>query len=108
MGIIKNIQEVRKNWKPYSVWEIEQKKNENRDKIIRKNKPPNTQDLKKAQQYGKTIINAIDIMDRNALDKTEDVSLVIHNYSTLAMLSSMILGVGLGALIKKSPISKKI
>ena len=108
MEFVKNIQEIRRNWQPYRVWEIEQQKKDNIDQILRKQNPPSKNDIQKAQQYGKTIVDAIDIMDRNALDKTEDVSLVIHNYSTITMLISLVLGVGLGGLIKKTSLSKKL
>lgn len=108
MEIVNNIQEIRRNWQPYKVWEIEQQKKENIDQVLRKQTPPSKDDINKAQQYGKTIVNAIDIMDRNALDKTEDVSLVINNYSTMTMLASIVFGVGLGGLIKKTSLSKKL
>ena len=108
MEIINNIQEIRKNWQPYKVWEIEQQKKENIDKILREKNPPSKEDIIRAKQYSKTLINAIDILDRNAIDKTEDVGLVIKNYSSMTMLASMFLGVGLGALIKRTPLAKKL
>lgn len=108
MEIFDNIVQIKKNWQPYKVWEIEQQKKENADKILRKKYSSNDKVLKEAKNYGKTIINSIDIMDKHTIDKTEDINLLVKNYSTLIGLTSMALGVGLGAIFKRTNMAKKL
>lgn len=108
MELFNNIQQVKNNWHTYRVWEAEQRKNEAIDNVLREKYPPSKENLKMAKHYGQTIIGAINIMDKHAIDKTEDIGLVIKNYSTIIYLGSLALGAGVGAIIKRSPIAKKL
>ncbi len=107
MELFNNIQQVKNNWHTYRVWEAEQRKNEAIDNVLREKYPPSQEELKMAKHYGQTIIGAINVMDKHAIDKTEDIGLVIKNYSAMIYLGSLALGAGLGAITKKSSIAKK-
>lgn len=96
LELFNNIQQVKNNWHTYRVWEAEQRKNEAIDNVLREKYPPSKEDLKMAKHYGQTIIGAINVMDRHAIDKTEDIGLVIKNYSTMIYFGSLALGAGVG------------
>lgn len=108
MELFDNIQQVKNNWHTYRVWEAEQRKNEAIDNLLREKYPPSKDELKIAKHYGQTILGAINVMDKHAIDKTEDVGLVIKNYSTMIYFSSLALGAGLGAFMKRSSLGKRL
>lgn len=73
---LNSILTVRKNWKDYPQWEQQQDNKEAQRKELYKTKNFSKEELEQANKYGRTIIDAVDIMDRNSEDKVEDVEFV--------------------------------
>lgn len=108
MEFFDTIRQVKNNWQPYKVWELEQRKKEKQNEELRKKYPPTPEELAYAKQYGRTIVDAINTMDQHSIDKSEDANLVISNYTTAISIMTVLSGVGLGALLKRSNIGKKL
>ena len=107
MEFFDTIRQVRTNWKPYQIWEFEQQKKEEQNAGLREKYPSTSQEIQHAKQYGKTIVNTINIMDQHSIDKSEDVSVVIGNILLPLFLASTFLGLGTGRAIKLSKVGKK-
>ena len=108
MELLNSLIQVKENRNPYRIWEIEQQKKELVDGILRQKYPLDPKRRKEAERYSKTVVDIIDIMDKHSLDRTEDMSLVIKNYSTGFSLMSILAGIGLGSLFKKTKIAVKL
>lgn len=108
MELIKNLVQVKNNWKPLKQWEFEQQKNEKIDDILRKKYIPTKESIEKAKNYSNTIIDSINIMDKHTIDKSQDANLVVANYSAIISIASMLLGIASGRFIKKTNLAKKL
>ena len=108
MNIFNNLIEIKNNWQPYKKWDFEQRKKAKIDKQLLKIKPPTEAEISNAKNKGRTLITAIDIMDNSTIDKTEDINLIIKNYSSFLSLGSLGLGVVLGALMRKTKFAKNM
>lgn len=105
MEFFNTLREVKNNWNPYKKWETEQKTKEEQDKELRKKYPPSPEELEHANQYGRTIVDSINIMDQHSIDKSEDAAYMVKNAKTIMGLTSIPLGCFLGSL---SLLSKKV
>lgn len=85
MEFLDTISQVKTNWDPYKKWEIGQRKKDEQNKKLREKNPPSQQEINHAQQYGKTLVNVINIMDQHSINKSEDASLVIGTYAKALM-----------------------
>ena len=108
MELIKNLVQVKNNWKPLKQWEFEQQKNEKIDDALRKKYIPTKESIEKAKNYSNTIIDSINIMDKHTIDKSQDANLVVANYSAIISIASMLLGIASGRFIKKTNLAKKL
>lgn len=99
---INNINLTRKNWAPSEAWELNLLKNQEQDKILHQKYPPSEQDKFYAKQYGKVLINNIDKLDQQSINKSTDAMIAIGTLFTIpTILSPIIGGIG-GYLISKS------
>jgi len=103
MEFFDTIIQVKTNWQPYKQWELEQQKKEKQNEELRKKYPPMQQELEHAKQYGRTIVDVINTMDQHSIDKSEDAMVVINSCMEVLSISSIVLGTGIGALLKKIP-----
>ena len=102
MDFINNINLMHKNWVPSKTWEDDLRKNEQRDKLLIKKYPPNKQELNSAKHYGKTVINVIDKLDQESIDKSADAMLALSAIFSLPGMISPIIGALGGALFSKT------
>lgn len=108
MEFFETLQQVQSNWQPYKKWEFEQQKKEKQKIELIKKYPPNSQDLKDAKQYGRTIVNAINIMDKHSIDKSEDASVNAGYKMLLFAMMSTIIGATAGSVLGITKAAKKI
>lgn len=73
MEFFNSIQQVKANWQPYKKWEAEQNDKEFQRQELYKRIPTSKEDLEKASQYGRTLVDSINIMDQYSINKAEDV-----------------------------------
>jgi hypothetical protein len=79
---------VRKNWKHYPKWEQEQDNKEAQRKELHKKSNYTKEQLEEADKYGRTIIDAVDIMDRYSEDKVEDIEAVLDPLTAISGLAA--------------------
>lgn len=104
MEFFETIKLVKSNWQPYKVWEIEQQKKEKQNEELRKKYPPKPQELEHAKQYGRTIVDAINIMDQHSIDKSEDAALIVQSaIMGASLITSGLVGITTGLFLKKHP-----
>lgn len=75
MEFFDSIRQVKANWQPYKKWEAEQDDKEFQRQELYKRVHTSKEDLEKASEYGRTLIESINIMDQYATDKAEDVEM---------------------------------
>lgn len=97
MEFFDTIRQVRNNWNPYKKWEIEQLKKEKQNDELRKKYPPTLEELGHAKQYGRTIVDAINVMDQHSIDKSEDAAFAVRQAFLFVKLAGLALGGGIGA-----------
>lgn len=90
-----NINLIRKNWTPSKKWESDLRANEEKDKVLIKKYPPNQKEKNYAKLYGKTIINVIDKLDQQSINKSTDALIAINTLFSIPTLLAPIIG-GLG------------
>lgn len=107
MEFFDTIRQVRTNWEPYKKWEIEQQKKEKQTEELRKKYPHTKKELEEAEQYGRTLVDVINIMDQHSIDKSEDAMVVVNGCKAAFELLAIGLGAGLGTLFQLTPFIKK-
>jgi uncharacterized membrane protein YciS (DUF1049 family) len=70
--------------------------------------PISKEDLDKASQYGRTLVDSINTMDQYSVNKAEDIEMASQGAMAGIGIGIMALGVGIGALIAKSPKIKEL
>lgn len=75
MNIIRSLNDIRSNKDNFRKWEAEQRLDEAKRDALSKSNPPSSQELKSAKDYGKTIIDVVDIMDQHSEDVAENVEM---------------------------------
>lgn len=73
MEFFDSIKQVKSNWQPYKKWEAEQDDKEFQRQKLHKMVPTSKEDLGQASQYGRTLIDSINVMDQYSINKAEDV-----------------------------------
>lgn len=101
MEFFETINLVKTNWRPYKKWEIEQQKKEKQNEELRKKYPPTPEELGRANQYGRTIVDVINTMDQHSIDKSEDAGVALDYFLFPLVLTTMFGGYGLGSIIGK-------
>lgn len=112
MEFFDTIRQIQTNWEPYKKWEFEQQKKEKQNDELRKKYPPTKEELLRAKQYGRTLIESINTMDQHSIDKSEDARVAI-GYSLMPLEMGIIglgflLGRGMGSAVNKSSYAKKL
>ncbi len=97
--ILNTLGNIHKNWKGYEAWEQEQDNLEARKKEYRKQNPVSEQEKQEAQKYGKTIINAINIMDEYSENKAEDVEVATEVTKSIALQLGTLAGSAIAGLL---------
>ena len=95
LDFLNNINLIRKNWTPSKEWESSLRTNEKKDKILIKKYPPNIKEKNYAKKYGKTVINVIDKLDQQSINKSADALIAINTLFSIPTLLVPIIG-GLG------------
>lgn|SRR5574344_705565 len=99
MEIKKNYNEYKKYQKQYSSWESDfEKKELKRLKYLEQN-PLSKEELKKAEQKGKILLNAVDIMDEYSQLKAEDTEILTNSILRAYGSDVPILLLGLSSLL---------
>lgn len=75
MEFLDSLKQVNTNWQPYKKWEAEQEDKEFQHQELHKRVPTSKEDLEKVSQYGRTLIDSINVMDQYSINKAEDVEL---------------------------------
>lgn len=112
MEFLNSIQNIKSNWGPYKKWEKDQEDKDFQRKELYDKVPVSQDELEHASQYGRTLIDSINLMDQYSINKAEDVELATEAAQTLVMEGVGILGGGLGGglgfVATKSPKMNKI
>ena len=109
MEFFNSIQQIKTNWQPYKKWEAEQKDKEFQRQELLKRVPVSKADLEKASQYGRTVIDSINIMDQYSINKAEDVELAADTGLEFVGICGGIIGGVLGVIaLKSSKLNKLI
>lgn len=108
MEFFNSIQQVKNNWQPYKKWEAEQEDKEFQRQELHKRVPISKEDLEKASQYGRTLIDSINVMDQYSINKAEDVELATDAGLEFVGMGVGIAGLALGAIALKSSKLNKI
>lgn len=109
MEFFDSIRQVKANWQPYKKWEAEQNDMEfQRQELHKKVQTPKA-DLEQASQYGRTLIDSINIMDQYSINKAEDVELFTNLGLEFVGMGVGGIGFALGAIaLKSSKLNKSI
>ena len=98
MGIFHTLSEIAKNNDKFKKYEQEQRDNDVQREELNRRREHKQQEIKAAQDLGKTIIDVVDIMDQHSEDIAENVETVTE---PIVGLSPFIAGlIGLGASYK--------
>lgn len=73
MEFLDSLHQVKQNWGPYKTWEKEQNDKEAQRQMLHSKINTNKEELNNASEYGRTIIDNINIMDQYSINKAEDV-----------------------------------
>lgn len=76
MEFFNSLQQVKFNWQPYIKWEEKQNDKEFQRQELYKKIPVSKEELEKASQYGRTLVDSINTMDQYSINKAEDVETV--------------------------------
>ena len=103
MEFFNSIKQVKANWQPYKKWEAEQDNKEFQRQDLHKKVQTSKEDLERASQYGRTLIESINIMDQYATDKAQDVEMSSKFAMEGVLLVLSVLGGGIGLMASKKP-----
>lgn len=96
LDFVQSVNQVRKNSGPYKKWEKEQEDKEARRQELHKTAPISSEKLEYSKNYGNTLINIVDVMDRYSEDKGEDAEIAAQ---TAGMLGSIAIGVACAGVV---------
>lgn len=108
MEFFNSIQQIKTNWQPYKKWDAEQEDKEFQRQELHKRVPTSKEDLEKASQYGRTLIDSINIMDQYSINKAEDVELATDAGLEFVGMGVGAVGLTLGVIALKSSKLKKL
>ncbi len=97
--ILNTLGQVRKNWGNYETWEKEQEILEKKKKEYRKHNPVSAAERAEAEKYGRTIINAINVMDEYSEDKAEDMEQAVQTASIIPVEAGLLGGSAAGGIL---------
>lgn len=94
MEFLDSLHQIKQNWGPYKTWEKEQNDKEAQRQMVHSKINTGKQELDNASEYGRTIIDNINIMDQYSINKAEDVEGITRPIVGFAIEA----GLGIGAL----------
>lgn len=103
MEFFDSIKQIKTNWQPYKKWEAEQNDKDFRREALYKKHPASKEELEHASQYGRTIVDAINVMDQYSIDKSEDVELATQSIFGVFNMGVAGAGLALGKLLTTVP-----
>lgn len=103
MEFLESLNQVKSNWQPYKKWEAEQDDAEFQRQELKKRVPKSKEELEQAAQYGRTLIESINIMDQYATDKAQDVEMASQLALSIGLNVLMGASWGIGFLIERMP-----
>lgn len=103
MEFFNSIKQIKSNWQPYKKWEAEQNDKEFQRQELYKRVQTSEEDLKRASQYGRTIVDAINVMDQYSVNKAEDVEMASQGALVFANMGISLIGAGIGFLVIRMP-----
>jgi len=99
---LNSIKQVKSNWVPYTKWSNEQDDKDFQRQELYKKVQQTPEELERASQYGRTIVDAINTMDQYSVDKAEDVEMASQNVQGVIAPATLAVGFGIGALGTKT------
>jgi hypothetical protein len=108
MEYINSLKQIKSNIKPYQNWEKEQEDRDCQRKELAKKYKSSPEELQKASQYGRTLVDSINIMDKYATDKSQDVEMASKTLMATIMECLFPLSMGLYMVGKNFPAIKKL
>lgn len=103
MEFFDSLRQVKSNWQPYKKWETEQNDKEFQRQELHKRIPTSKEDLDKASQYGRTLIDSINIMDQYSINKAEDVEVTSKLASGFIDMAISLPGIVAFIALQKNP-----
>ena len=94
MGILHTLSEIAKNNDKFKNYEQNQRDNDLQREELNRRREHKQQEIKAAQDLGKTIIDVVDIMDQHSEDIAENVETVTEPVIGLAPAITGLLGLG--------------
>ena len=101
MGAIDNLRLVKDNWSVCSGWELEQQKDDACFDELKSRINHKHQDISKFENRGKTLINAVNIIDQIGVNKSENALVALNSAIITSVQIFGCLGAGLGYLFSK-------
>lgn len=86
MDFINSLSEVAKNRQNFKKWEEQQKDNQAQREELAKKRQYTQAELQQAKEFGKTIIDVVDIMDNHSENVAENVETAVDPLSSLVTL----------------------
>jgi len=108
MEFLDSLKQVKENWQPYKKWEKEQDDREFQRQDLHKRTQTPKEDLEKAGQYGRTVVDAINIMDQYSINKAEDVEIMTKPLEGFFPQLGAAVMFPAAWLLLKTPLCKKI
>lgn len=102
MEFLDSLKQVNANWQPYKKWEAQHNDMEFQRQELYKSVPTSKEDLEKASQYGRTLIDSINIMDQYSINKAEDVELFTNLGIEATSMGLGTIGFAIGAFAQSS------
>jgi len=108
VDIFNSLGEISKNSANFKKWEDEQERTEAKRSKIAKIKPSTPEELQRAKELGKTIIDVVDIMDQHSENIAENVETATTIPLSLAPFVALLGGGFLSGKFVINPASEKI
>lgn len=107
MEFFNSIRDVKRNWQPYKKWEAEQNDKEAQRQELHKRVPASKRELAEASQYGRVLIDSVNVMDQCSINKAEDVEMTFESLNSVLTTGLELAGLGAYFFSQKIPAVKK-
>ncbi len=108
MDFFNSLNEVRKNSSQLDRWEQQQRDKDAQRKAYQAKHAPTSDEVKRAQELGETLINVIDTMDDHSESVAENVETIAEPISTVSLIASGLLSGYLAWKFGIKPSNKKL
>lgn len=90
MNIVRSLGEIRKNRAQFKEWELEQRQKEAKREELAKINPPSEEELKQAKQFGKTVIDVVNVMDQHSEDVAQNIETAVQIPMTIVPFTTLV------------------